>query len=90
MAGMPLLSSVRTTTHPSFLAGQGVPVDVEWPSRWSVSSISGTETLARPSSQMRATVAGSCRPPRGADARGAPPPLYGAGLDDRDLDVIRT
>ena len=38
MAGMPLLSSVRTTTHPSFRAGQGVPVDVEWPSRCSVLS----------------------------------------------------
>ena len=46
----PWLISNRTTTLPSFLAGQRVPVDVLWPSRCNVRSISTTETPATPSS----------------------------------------
>ena len=59
---IPALSSVRTTTRPSFFAGQSVPVDVLAFSRCSALSISTTEIEERPSSWMRATVLDACRP----------------------------
>jgi len=57
---MPALSSMRTTTRPSFFAGHAVPLLVWKPSAWSVRSISTTGTPLRPSSVMRAAVSAFC------------------------------